>query len=236
MAKKVNPFDLESAPPFDGFPKDAVQFLRDLAANNNREWFAVNKDRYESSVRAPMLSLLTTLEARLRAFDSTIVIEPKKAMYRIFRDVRFSADKSPYKTWVAAAFTHSGADRKTDAAYYFHITPDEVGIGGGLYAPSGDQLRKLRAAVDTRHEELRAILAEQRYAKIFGGLTGDELTRVPAGFDKEHPAGDLLRRKQFLAWATVPMKAVYGAGFADTVYEHCVAMAPLMRWLLAHSR
>jgi uncharacterized protein (TIGR02453 family) len=235
MAKKINPFDQHVQPPFTGFPRDMLRFFKDLKANNTREWFLENKARYEQSVREPMLSLLADLANRLLSVDTDIELDPKKALYRINRDVRFSADKSPYKTNTAAAFTLRGFDRKTDAAFYFHIMPGEVGVGGGLYAPSGDQLKKLRPAIAANPGELRAILANKTFRKHFGDLTGESLTRVPQGYEKDHPAADLLMRKQFLAWAELPVKALDGPGFADTLVEHFAAMAPFIRYLLKNS-
>ncbi len=235
MAKLINPFDQDVHPPFAGFPKDMLRFFRDLKDNNTREWFTENKARYENSVRDPMLALLGDLATRLRTVDADIELEPKKALYRINRDVRFSADKSPYKTNTAAAFTLRGYDRKVDAAFYFHIMPGEVGVGGGLYAPSGDQLKKLRAAIAAKPDELRSIIADKAYKKLFKDLTGDSLTRVPQGYDKEHPDADLLKRKQFLAWAELPVKLLEGPGFADALVEHFAAMAPLIRYLLKNS-
>jgi uncharacterized protein (TIGR02453 family) len=235
MAKKINPFDQHVQPPFTGFPKDMLRFFKDLKANNTREWFLGNKSRYEQSVREPMLGLLADLADRLRAVDGDIELDPKKALYRINRDVRFSADKSPYKTNTAAAFTLQGYDRKVDAAFYFHIMPGEVGVGGGLYAPSGEQLKKLRPAIATSPDELRAILADKSFVKYFGQLTGESLARVPQGYEKDHPASDLLMRKQFLAWTELPIKSLDGAGFADTLVEHFTAMIPFIRFLLKNT-
>ena len=235
MAKKINPFELDTHPPFSGFPKDALAFLRALKENNTREWFLENKPRYEDVLRAPMLALLDTLALRLQTIDPEIEIDPKKAIYRINRDVRFSADKSPYKTSIAAAFTLRGYDRKTDAAYYFHIMPGQIGVGGGLYAPSGDQLKKLRAAVADQPEALRQILDEASFVKHFGALTGDSLSRVPRGYEKDHPAADLLQRKQFLAWTELPEKSIHTAGFADVLVDSFSAMTPFIRYLVKHS-
>ena len=198
MAKLINPFHEDTLPPFNGFPKDTLRFLRELKKNNNREWFAENKERYESQVKEPMLMLLASLASRMQVRQPDVVLEPKNAMYRIYRDVRFSQDKSPYKVWIAAAFTYRGFDRKNDAAFYFHITPEEFGVGGGLYAPPGDKLKNLRKAIDADPAPLRAILKDKSFRKYFGELEGEELSRVPQGYDKEHPDADLLKKKQFL--------------------------------------
>jgi uncharacterized protein (TIGR02453 family) len=235
MSRLINPFQEDTPPPFTGFPEDTMRFLHELKQNNNREWFAAQKERYERNVKEPMLTLLDTLATRLRAVDPEITLDPKKAMYRIYRDVRFSADKSPYKVWLAAAFTYHGFDRKHDAAFYFHIMPEEIGVGGGLYAPQGDRLKNIRRAIDADASALRDILASSLFTRYFGALEGEELKRVPMGFDKEHPDADLLRKKQFLCWRILPVSLVTEAALADRLQEHFVAMAPFVRWLVDHS-
>jgi uncharacterized protein (TIGR02453 family) len=235
MAKKINPFEQDVLPPFDGFPTDAIRFLRELKKNNDRDWFNENKSRFETSVKEPMLQLLAALAVRMKGVHPEIELEPKKAMYRIYRDVRFSKDKAPYKTWIAAAFTYQGFDRKQDAAFYFHITPEEVGVGGGLYAPAGDRLKNLRAAIDADAAELRGILKEKKFKKSFGELTGEELQRIPQGFDKEHPDADLLRKKQFLCWKALPTSVIRKAEFLDELAEDFAAMAAFVRYLAEHS-
>jgi len=235
VAKKINPFEQDALPPFDGFPADAIRFLQDLKKNNDRDWFNENKARYETSVKDPMLQLLAALAVRMKSVHPDIELEPKKAMYRIYRDVRFSKDKSPYKTWIAAAFTYHGYDRKHDAAFYFHITPEEIGVGGGLYAPMGDRLKNLRAAIDSDASALRAILKEKKFKKHFGEMVGEELQRIPQGFDKEHPDADLLRKKQFLCWKTLPTSSIRKAEFLDELTTDFAAMAGFVRYLAEHS-
>ncbi len=235
MAKTINPFDLHDAPPFAGFPEDALKFFRQLKKNNTREWFAENKERFESSVKEPMESLLSTLAEGVRSIDPAIVIDPKKSLYRIYRDTRFSKDKTPYKLWIAASFTHAGKNKTNDPGFYFHVSADEVGIGGGLYMPMPDQLRRLRAVLDTRARELRAILAEKTFRARFGELQGETLSRVPQGYDKEHPDADLLKMKQFFCWASLDAKSACSPDLPDLLLKHIAAMHPLVRWLLAHA-
>jgi uncharacterized protein (TIGR02453 family) len=235
MAKKVNPFEQDIHPPFPGFPEDALRFLQELKESNTREWFTQHKPRYEASVKTPMLSLLAVLAERMKEIDEEIELDAKTSMYRIYRDVRFSADKSPYKTHTAAAFTLRGYNRKTDAAFYFHITPGEIGIGGGLYAPSGEQLKKLRSAIAENADDLHAILSTKEIKGLFGGLTGDSLKRIPRGFDSEHPEAELLMRKQFLLWTTVPEQVIFRQSFTDTLVKHFSAMTPFIRYLLRYT-
>ena len=236
MAKHVNPFNTDDQPPFSGFPADALVFFRQLKKNNTREWFAKNKERFDDAVRRPMEALLETLAASLRGAVPEIAIEPKKAIYRIYRDTRFSKDKTPYKTWCAASFSHAGRDRKTAPGYYFHFNDTELGIGGGLYAPMPDQLKALRTAIDRDPTPLLAILADRKFKKLFGELDGELLVRVPQGFDKEHPSEELLRRKQFLCWTTSDPQIICDEGFVALLASHIQAMAPLVRWLTENDR
>jgi len=236
MAKKINPFQENTLPPFVGFPTDALTFLKQLGKNNTREWFADNKVRYEQSIKEPMESLLSSLSEKLRGFDPDIVIEPKKAMYRIYRDVRFSRDKSPYKNWAAAAFTFKGFDRKTDPAFYFHFNTKELGIGGGMYAPSSEQLNHVRKAISKDVKSFRGILTDKKFLTWFPGLEGEVLSRVPQGYEKDHPEAELLRHKQFLCWTTSNPAVITEQEFFTTLTNACKAMAPFIKWLATNSR
>jgi len=234
MAKFVNPFEDSIHPPFAGFPADAVKFLKQLTKNNNRDWFEANKPRYDGAIREPMVSLLETLDGLLRHRVPDLVIDPKKSMYRIYRDVRFSKDKTPYKTWAAASFSFSGHDRKTAPGFYFHFTSTEVGVGGGLYAPDSAQLKNLRKAIDQDATVLRKILAGKTFKKHFGELAGESLIRPPQGFAPDHPAADLLRLKQFLCWKEHDLALIHESAFADFLADHFAAMGPFVRYLADH--
>ena len=231
MAKFVNPFEEHILPPFGGFPTDAVKFLKQLKKNNTREWFETNKPRYESSIREPMETLLETLGGLLKQRIPEIHIDPKKAMYRIYRDIRFSHDKTPYKTWAAASFTFSAMDRKTAPGFYFHFSDSAVGVGGGLYAPDSNQLKNIRKAIDRDPSALRKCMADKKLMKYFGTMQGEQLTRVPKGYPADHPAADLLRLKQFLCWKEDEISLIYEPSFADFLAEHFSAMNPLVRYL-----
>ncbi len=131
--------DDELFPPFDGFPPEGLKFLRALKKNNNREWFAENKSRYEEFVKLPMQSLIAALKHPMERVAPEIHVDPKRAMFRIYRDTRFSKNKLPYKTHVAAVF-HRPGHWEGSAGYYVHIEPGAVYVGGGIYIPDGDQL------------------------------------------------------------------------------------------------
>src|SRR6266571_7081769 len=129
---------------FPGLPKEGLQFLRSLKRNNNREWFQKHKSIYETQVKQPMESLIEFMATEFQRFAPEMVASPKASLFRIHRDTRFSKDKSPYKTHVAASFSVRGLDRHEGAGFYFHIAPTELWIGGGVYRPAPDELRSVR--------------------------------------------------------------------------------------------
>ena len=195
---------------FAGFPPETLKFLRQLKRNNNREWFLAHKETYEQKVKGPMVDLVLALGGAMQSFAPEMVVDPKRAIYRIYRDVRFSADKSPYKTQVAAVFTPRGIPKNSSACLYFHISPEELIIAGGIYMPGSSELLAIRQHISSHTQELQTILNDREFKKMFGGLWGDQLSRAPKGFPPDHPAIDLLRYKQYLVSVTEP------PGFAES--------------------
>src|SRR5436190_24024903 len=139
-------------------PPETLKFLRALKRNNRREWFQPRKEQYDAQVRAPMLALVGRLATDLRGFAPHIVVDPKTAMYRIYRDTRFSENKTPYKTHVAASFPSRGLPKHEGAGLYFHVSPDEVWIGGGMYSPQPPQLQAVREHIAANINQLRALV------------------------------------------------------------------------------
>src|SRR5215212_1303809 len=179
------------------FSADTLKFLRALKRNNRREWFNDRREQYQTHVRQPMTAIVERLAVDLRAFAPELVASPKISLYRIYRDTRFSADKKPYKTHVAAVFPTRGLAKHEGAGAYFHISPDEVWIGGGMYMPQPAQLVAVREHIATHVKQLRAIVESPRFRKRVGRLHGDTLKRVPRGFAKDHPAAEYLKFKHF---------------------------------------
>lgn len=231
MQHNINPFEEDTYPPFIGMPKDTLTFLRALKKNNNREWFEKNKERFESSVKDPFYSLLHDVSEQLKNFDQGIHIDPKRSIYRIYRDMRFSKDKTPYKTWIAASFTFQSGDRKTSPGYYMHIAATEIIIGGGSWMPSSDQLKNIRYAISEHPDELRRILSENKFKKMFGALEGESMKTVPKGFDKDHPAADLLKMRQFLCSITREPEESLEKKFLKTAVEAFKTMTPFVKYL-----
>jgi uncharacterized protein (TIGR02453 family) len=184
---------------FPGFPKEGLQFLRALKRHNNREWFHKHKTIYESALKKPMEEFINTLSAEFDRFAPEMVATVKVSSYRIHRDTRFSKDKSPYKTHVAAVFPRKGLGKHHGAGFYLQIDPGGVLVGGGVYMPPPEVLNAIRTHVASNHRKLRSIVESHGFRKRFGALSGEKLTRVPRGFDPAHPAADYLRFKQFLA-------------------------------------
>ncbi len=223
---------------FGGFRTAARTFLRGLRRNNNREWFLANRDRYEAEVRGPMTALVEELDVRLAALAPEIVGDPKRSMFRIHRDVRFSNDKSPYKTNAACWFYHMDAGRGVGgeaahggAGFYFDIGPDEAWLGGGIWMPPRPTLTRLREQIDEEHESLVKILRAPAL-KSFGGLSREAmLKRMPRGFDVDHPAAELLRHQSFTMGRKVREADLFSARLPDVLAREFSRLVPLVRWL-----
>jgi uncharacterized protein (TIGR02453 family) len=215
------------------FTRKTLSFLRALKRNNNREWFRSRKPQYDEHVRTPMTNLLSRLATDLPAFAPELVSDPRVSLYRIYRDTRFSADKRPLKTHVAAHFPTRGFARNEGAGLYVEVTPAWVWMGGGIYMPSSSDLRAIRDHIAANHRGLHRIVTGKSFRQAVGALDGERLTRVPRGYPKDHPASEYLRFKQFLAGRE------FDAEFAttDRFYGHLLAIfravAPLARFLNA---
>jgi uncharacterized protein (TIGR02453 family) len=210
------------------FPKEGLDFLRGLKRNNRRPWFQKRKDDYEQYVKAPMVEFVMALAHDL---PPEYVADPAKSIFRIYRDVRFSKDKSPYKTHAAAHFPPRGKPRGLGAGLYFHISPDEVWIGGGYYAPTPQEALAVRTRIAERPRALENIVGSPEFRKRFGKLEGAKLTRVPRGFLSDHPAAEWLKHKQWIAGAELKPEAATGPKFYDTLLAHFRAALPLLQFL-----
>ena len=143
---------------FPGFSAEAITFLRNLQRNNRREWFQPRKERYEELIKIPMMELVGCLNDELARFAPNYVTPPQKAMYRIYRDTRFSKDKTPYKTHISGIFPRVTAAKREGAVFYFHFTAKELLAFGGAYSPERDELMAYRSLIQERHRELERIV------------------------------------------------------------------------------
>lgn len=179
------------------FTAKTLSFLRSLKRNNTREWFHAHRDRYDADVRQPMVEIVERLAEDFRSVAPEVAADTKISLFRPWRDTRFSGDKAPLKTNVAAVFPNRALGRMNGAALYFEVAPRWVWIGGGIYAADTSQLQAIREHIAEHHHQLHAIVRSAGFRKL-GGLTGERLTRVPRGFAKDHPAATYLQYRQFL--------------------------------------
>ncbi len=219
------------APAFDGFPEDGLRFLKALKRNNRRDWFQPRKEVYETQVKAPMTTLVEALNADLAKVAPDYVTDPKKAIFRIYRDTRFSHDKTPYKTHIAAVFGRRGAAGHTGGMLYFHVAPDHVEIAGGIYHPGPPTLLRVREHLAAHHAGLRKLLANARLRKIMGELKGDALTRVPKGFAADHPAADLIRMKDWILDIELEPEMALSRTLYDELRTRFRLMLPFVEFL-----
>jgi uncharacterized protein (TIGR02453 family) len=213
------------------FPPDTVRFLRALKRNNRREWFQPRKQEYEATVRAPMIAIIDQLAMDFRAFAPELVASPKMSLYRVYRDTRFSEDKTPYKTHVAASFPWRGLPKHEGAGVYFHVSPAEVWVGGGMYAPQPPQLHAVREHIADNLRRFRRIIDARTFTRRFGALAGEKLQRVPRGFPKDHDAAELLKHRQFLAGVERPSSFASDPAFYRELLAVFRQIAPLVRFL-----
>ena len=219
--------------PTPRFTSQTLRFLRALKRHNDREWFREHRDEYEEQVKGPMVALIERLAVDLPGVAPDLVANPRTSMYRIYRDTRFSANKAPYKTHVAAIFPHRALPKHEGAGLYVHVATDQVFVGGGLYRPQPRQLLRLREHIAANSDRLRALVAAPAFGRNFGELSGERLKRVPRGFAPDHPAGDLLRLKQFLAGCEHPATFATGPRFYPSLLRLFSHLAPLIDFLNA---
>lgn len=212
------------------FTPDTLKFLRALKRNNRRDWFLKHRNEYETHVRAPMTQAIERLAIDLRAVAPDLVADPKRSLYRIYRDVRFSANKAPYKTHVAAVFPCRSLPKHEGAGLYFHVSPEEVWIGGGMYAPQRPQLHAVREHISANFRRFRSIVEAPAFRRVVA-LDGERLQRVPLGFPKDHPAAEYLKFRQFLAGRELPPETAAQPGFYRIVLNTFKQVSPLIHFL-----
>jgi uncharacterized protein (TIGR02453 family) len=213
------------------FTPETLRFLRALKRNNNREWFRARRDRYEQHVREPMIALIERLAVDLKRFAPEIVASPKASLYRIYRDTRFSEDKTPLKTNVAASFRWRGLGKGRGAGLYLEVTPGWTWMGGGMYAPEMPDLVRVREHISDSYPSIHRLARARPFTRAVGQLEGEQLTRVPRGFAKDDPAAEYLRFRQFLAGREFPPEFATSAAFYPTLLATYKAILPLIRFL-----
>jgi uncharacterized protein (TIGR02453 family) len=216
--------------PFQGFSPAAVDFLAELAANNDRAWFQPRKAEYERLLKRPLEALCAELAGRFEARGVPLRADPATSPFRIYRDVRFSRDKSPYKTNVSASFPWTeGGDRFGGG--YFSLGPGEIFVGGGMWHPEPARLAAWRELVANDPGRVRAAIDDPGFAATFGSLDGERLTRVPRGYPSDHPLADLLRLKDVTFGRRLSDAEALSPSLPDTIADALATAVPVMRLL-----
>jgi len=226
MATKKRSSSVAAAQPY--FRPEALKFLRGLTRNNDREWFNERKAVYEAELKEPTLAIIRKVTDAMMEFAPNHVRPAEKSLFRIYRDTRFSNNKLPYKTHVAAWWSHTGVEKTSGAGYYFQVSPKGVVIAAGAYMPEKEQLAAIRHWLLDHHEEFRKALNRPAVRKIFTVFDGEALTRPPKGFPSEHQAMDLIKCKQWGLSTTLPVETALKPDFAATLVKHFKLLAPIV--------
>lgn len=208
-------------------PKSVFDFLRDLAANNDREWFHANKPRYKADVVEPISAFIEAMAPRVHKISEHIVVDPRPnggSMFRIYRDTRFSKDKTPYKTHVGCQFRHAAGKDAHAPGFYVHFEPGQCFFGGGVWQPPSKTLRAIRQRIVDKPDEWRKAVKNL-------DVRGDQLTRGPKGFAIDHPLIDDLKRKSFFAMRDADETLARSNSFKDEVETQFKKAVPLMRFI-----
>ncbi|MGA9127438.1 MAG: DUF2461 domain-containing protein [Terracidiphilus sp.] len=207
---------------------DGLTFLRNLARHNDREWFTPRKAVFDAELKEPMLAIIRKVNTAMESFAPGFVRPAEKCLFRIYRDTRFSADKKPYKTHVAAWWMPEGFAKTSGAGFYFHVSAKEVVIAAGAWMPEKEQLAAIRHWLLDHHVEFRKLLQKAAIRKTFSEFEGNALTRPPKGFPKDHPALDLIQCRQWGLATTLPATVALEANFAATLVRHFRLAAPVV--------
>ena len=218
---------------FKGFPQDLFTFFEDLEKNNNRSWFNDNKARYYDSVVNPISEFVVCMRPRLKKISQHYVADPKPhggSMFRIYRDTRFSKDKTPYKTHAAVQFRHEAGKNAHAPGFYVHLARDGLFFGAGIWTPPSPQLVKIRDFIADNARSWARVANASKVREV-GGIKGDSLSRPPRGFDAEHVHIEDLKRKSFFVMTEADPYAALQPGFIDDVTVAFRRATPLNRFI-----
>ena len=221
------------APRYVGFEKASIEFLEQLAENNNREWFKENKSRYDEQVLDVALRFIQSIQDPLAAIAPNFTAVPQRvggSLMRVYRDTRFSHNKLPYKTNIGIQFRHQRAKDVHSPGYYVHIDPDRVFVGVGMWRPDADSLRAIRDRIVAKPSEWGGALQDPKFRRHFE-LGGESLSRAPRGFDKDHELIDDIKRTSFIAVRDLDVEDSLNPQFQRKVETSFAAAAPFMKFL-----
>jgi len=215
------------------FTQDSLRFLRGLRRNNDRDWFDARRDVFERAVKTPMLALIERLTLGMAGYAPAHVRPAAKCLFRIYRDTRFSADKSPYKTHLGAWWSHTGMPKTSGAGFYMHVSGTEFVIAAGAYMPEKDQTLAIRRHLLEHHEEWKRLIQDRRLLRDFSVHDPMALTRAPKGFPPDHPAIEWIQWRQWGVTAHLPAEFALRSTLAADLERRFRLAAPLVRFLNA---
>lgn len=215
------------------FTPDYLQFFKDLAANNNRDWFQENKSRYESSVKKPFELFVQDLITLVQKHDKSIQIKPSEAIFRINRDIRFSKEKTPYKLNCSAVIAQGGRKSNGASGLYVECGPEKLAIAGGVYAPEKEQLQMIRRHIARHPKKLMDLLADKTFKKIWGELQGEKNKIIAPEFKAVAEKCPYIYNKQFYLWVELSSKTITGNQLTETIMEHYIAGKEVMNYFSA---
>ena len=213
------------------FTKDYVKFLKDLAANNNREWYQENKKRYQTSVKEPFEAFVEELIKQAKKIDKAIDLTPKDAMFRIYRDIRFSKDKTPYKTSMSAVINHGGRKDMHSPGIYIEAGPEHVRVYGGLYMLDGKQLASVREHISQNLKKFQKLYREPVFKKAYGEVRGEQHKRIPKEFTDAIEKEPLILNKQFYYFAQEKPTLIAKEELTNVIIAHYKTARPMSKFL-----
>ena len=214
------------------FEADILDFFAELELNNDRSWFEQNKKRYETSVKRPMEKLADAVISQMKVLDPAIQMAPKDALFRIYRDVRFSKDKRPYKTNAGLYVSSSGRDHHGRPGIYFHVDARQMGIASGFYQPEPSHVKALRTLIASQQEEFASLLNGIAFQTAFGAIAGEKGKILPAVLKQAAEKQPLIYNKQFYYWAEFDGMEVLREDLLDVIIDHYRAAMPMNDFLL----
>jgi uncharacterized protein (TIGR02453 family) len=218
-------------PPVPWFNQKALDFLRQLKRNNRREWFEARREIYENELKAPMLALIEKVNQGMMEYAPGHVRPAAKCMLRIYRDTRFSEDKTPYKTHLAAWWSRAGLEKTSGSGYYLHVSPTELTLAAGVYMPPKEQLLAIRRHLLEHHEEFRRLIEAKKVRARMQPHEPAALSRPPKGFPADHPAIEWIKWRQWGIYATLPADPILKPDLPRTIETYFRLSQPLVDFL-----
>jgi len=209
------------------FTQDFIDFFNELKENNNREWFHANKKRYEQSVKIPFENFIQDMIFKIQEDDENLMTTPKESIFRIYRDIRFSKDKTPYKTQASAVIVNGGRKNYTDPGVYIEVSSSGIKFYGGIYQMSKEQLQNVRESIVSNLDEFNNLISNKDFKKKYGKIQGEQHKRIPAEFKEVYITQPLIANKQFYYFGKIDPKKITSKNLTDHLMKYYHTAKPL---------